>query len=166
MRYIFCLLLCICFITFELIACHKDEDIAALKAEIKQRWNIEVIDHDLQTTIGPLFLKLNNDAQLKDVTPQNEGACLKVVIRAFSVYPPNFIKSLISRVAVAETITDWSIPVGGFEIDNTIGIDCDDVHGEGTANVSLLQNWKIENVHASIARAVFFGHDWPFFESN
>lgn len=164
MRYIFCLLLCVCFITFGLTACHKDEDIAALKAEIKQRWNIEVIDHDLQTTLEPLFLKHNSVKQLKDVTPQNEGACLKVVIRAFSVYPPNFIKSLISRVAVAETITDWSIPVGGFNIDNTIAVDCDDIHGEGTTSANFFQNWKIDNIHAFIAHAVLFKRNWLFHE--
>ncbi len=162
MRYIFCLLLCVCFITFGLTACHKDEDIAALKDEIKQRWNIEVVDHNLQDTLRALLVSKNSVAQLQDVSPKNEGACLKVVIQAFSIYPAHFIKSLISRVAVADTITTWSIEVGGFNFDNTIAIDCDDVHGQGVLSADFLQKWKTDNIHAFIARIILEQHKWLF----
>lgn len=123
---------------------------------------IEVIDYDLQTTLEPLLFKYRNTGQLKDVALRNEGVCLKVVIRAFSVYPPNFIKSLISRVAIAETIIAWSILVGGFNFDNIIAISCHDVHGEGTTSANLLQNWKIDNIHAFIAHTVLFKCNWLF----
>lgn len=159
-------LLCFCVILFGTVSCHEDDDIAALKAEIKQRWNIEVVDHNLQDTLRPLLVSKNSVAQLQGVSPKNEGACLKVVIQAFSIYPAHFIKSLISRVAVADTITTWSIEVGGFNFDNAIAIDCDDVHGQGMLSADFLQKWKTDNIHAFIARIILEQHKWLFQNQN
>lgn len=151
-------LLYFCVILFGTVSCHEDDDVAALKAEIKQRWNIEVVDHNLQDTLRALLVSKNSVAQLQDVSQKNEGACLKVVIQAFSIYSAHFIKSLISRVAVADTITTWSIEVGGFNHENTIVLNCNGIHGKGALSSDFLQKWDFDNMHAFIASVFFDQH--------
>ncbi|GAB0115782.1 hypothetical protein [Acidisoma sp. C75] len=127
-------------------AAESGRSAAALRAEILARYHVRVIEHDLTQRIVPLVATPDRPVKMRDLSPENETACLQAVKTAFVAYPAAFVSSLVGRLALADDLSAWNIRGGAFHTPGLIALNC----VQADAN----EAFDVDSIHDEIAALV------------